>query len=57
MNSSAKPKLKQPAFVRRAERALVRAARNVKEENRRLGLPLLVWGNGKSDCIPLNSKH
>lgn len=41
------PKPLQPEFVLRAQRALRRAARNVREENRRLGLPLLVWGDGK----------
>ena len=36
-----------PAFVVRAERSLRRAARNVRAENRRLGLPLIVWKDGK----------
>ena len=30
-----------------ALRALRRAARNVRAENRRLGLPLILWKNGK----------
>ena len=38
---------KTPAFVARAERALRRAARGVRAENRALGLPLIVWRNGK----------
>ena len=38
---------KTPAFVARAERALRRAARNVQMQNRALGLPLIVWQNGK----------
>lgn len=38
---------KDPAFVKRAERALRRAAHNVKMENRALGLPLIVWEDGK----------
>ena len=38
---------KAPAFVLRAERALRRAARKVRAENRRLGLPLIVWKDGK----------
>ncbi len=33
----------QPAFVRRAARALRRAGLKVRQENARLGLPLLVW--------------
>jgi len=36
-----------PAFVIRAERAFSRVARKVRAENNRLGLPLLVWSNGK----------
>jgi hypothetical protein len=38
---------KTPAFVACAERALRRAARGVRAENRALGLPLIVWRNGK----------
>lgn len=38
---------KAPAFVARAERALRRAAHNVKTQNRSLGLPVIVWQNGK----------
>jgi hypothetical protein len=38
---------KTPAFVARANRALRRAARNVQIQNRALGLPLIVWQNGK----------
>jgi len=38
---------KTPAFVMRAERAMRRAARNVKTQNRALNLPLIVWQNGK----------
>jgi hypothetical protein len=41
-----------PAFVTRAERALHRAARKVLAENRRLGLPLIVWKNGRIVSIP-----
>ena len=36
-----------PAFVARAERAMRRAARNVRKEHRALGLPIIVWENGK----------
>jgi hypothetical protein len=43
---------KTPAFVARAERALRRAARKVRAENRALGLPLIVWRNGKLVKIP-----
>jgi len=38
---------KVPEFVRQAERALRRAARKVRAENRKLGLPIIVWENGK----------
>ena len=38
---------KAPAFVLRAERALRRAAHNVKTQNRALGLPVIVWQDGK----------
>jgi hypothetical protein len=38
---------KTPAFVARAGRALRRAARNVQTQNRALGLPVIVWQNGK----------
>jgi len=38
---------KAPAFVARAERALRRAARNVKAQNRAFNLPVIVWQNGK----------
>lgn len=38
---------KTPAFVARAERALRRAAHTVKIQNRSLGLPVIVWQNGK----------
>ena len=34
-------------FIAPARRALRRAARKVREENRRLGLPLLQWQGGK----------
>ena len=37
-------------FIAPARRALRRAARKVREENRRLGLPLVVWKNGKVDA-------
>jgi hypothetical protein len=38
---------KVPAFVTRAERALRRAAQNVKAQNRAFKLPVIVWRNGK----------
>ena len=38
---------KTPAFVSRAERVMRRAAHNVKTQNRALGLPVIVWQNGK----------
>jgi hypothetical protein len=45
-HTSAKP-TKAPAFVARAERALRRAALGVRAQNRALGLPIVVWRNGK----------
>jgi hypothetical protein len=42
---------KAPAFVLRAERALRRAARKVRAENRRLGLPLIVWQKEKVPTV------
>ena len=38
---------KVPAFVTRAERAMRRAANNVKALNRAYKLPVIVWQNGK----------
>jgi hypothetical protein len=38
---------KTPPFVLRAERALRRAAQNVRTRNRMLKLPLIVWQDGK----------
>lgn len=38
---------KAPAFVTRAERALRRAAHNVKAQNRAFKLPVIVWQDGK----------
>ena len=38
---------KAPSFVARAERAMRRAAQNVKTQNRSLGLPVIVWQDGK----------
>jgi len=37
----------RPAFVTRAERAMRRAARNIKIQKRSLGLPVIVWLDGK----------
>ena len=34
-------------FIAPARRALRRAARKVREENQRLGLPVIVWQDGK----------
>jgi len=41
-----------PLFVAQAERALHRAARKMRAENRRLGLPVIVWKNGKTVAVP-----
>jgi len=38
---------KTPSFVARAERALRRAAQNVKAQHRSHGLPIIVWQDGK----------
>jgi len=38
--------------TRAAFRALCRAARKVRAENRRLGLPLIIWKNGRTVAIP-----
>jgi hypothetical protein len=38
---------KPPAFVSRAERAFARVVRKVRAENKKLGLPAVVWPNGK----------
>ena len=46
-NAPARKSPPAPAFVLRAERALRRAAHNVKTQNRALGLPLIVWQDGK----------
>ena len=47
-------KSKQPMGrdAQAALRALRRAARKVHAENRRWGLPLIVWKNGKMVAIP-----
>ena len=46
-NGHARKSSTAPAFVLRAERALRRAAHNVKTQNRALKLPLIVWQDGK----------
>lgn len=43
---------KDLAFVVRAERALQRAARGVKKQNQALGLPLVLWKDGKVSNLP-----
>jgi 7,8-dihydro-6-hydroxymethylpterin-pyrophosphokinase len=45
-HTTRKPR-KISAFVMRAERALHRAARNIQTQNRALGLPVVVWKDGK----------
>jgi hypothetical protein len=45
--AGAKP-TKLPPFVLRAERALRRAADNVRTQNRALNLPVIVWQDGKT---------
>lgn len=46
-NGHSRKTAKAPAFVRRAERALRRAAKNVQAQNRALKLPVIVWQDGK----------
>jgi hypothetical protein len=46
-NGLARKTAKAPAFVLRAERAMRRAANNVKAQNRAYKLPVIVWQNGK----------
>jgi hypothetical protein len=45
-HSPGKP-AKTPAFVIRAERAMRRAGKNVKIQNRTFKLPLILWQDGK----------
>ena len=47
MNGHTSKVAKAPAFVARAERALRRAAQNVKRQNRAFKLPVIVWQDGK----------
>jgi hypothetical protein len=49
-HSRKSPKI--PPFVLRAERAMRRAAKNVRTQNRALKLPLIVWQDGKVVEIP-----
>ena len=42
----------QPDFVVKAGRALRRAVGKVREENEKLGLPLIGWQNGKVAELP-----
>jgi len=46
-NGPARKPPKAPAFVLRAERALRRAAKKVRAQNRARKLPLIVWQDGK----------
>ena len=46
-NGHGRKSSKAPAFVLRAERALRRAAKNVRTQNRALKLPVIVWQDGK----------
>lgn len=47
MKSRTRNSPKTPAFVRRAERAMRRAARNVVAQHRAAKMPLIVWQNGR----------
>ncbi|HEY0549116.1 MAG TPA: hypothetical protein VGF13_05905 [Verrucomicrobiae bacterium] len=46
-NSTKQEAQKAPLFAIRAERALKRAAKNVKAQHRAFKLPVIVWKNGK----------
>lgn len=46
-NGTKRATRKPPAFAARAERALKRAARNVKAQHRAFNLPVVVWKEGK----------
>ena len=46
-NGTKSAQQKPPAFAARAERALKRAARNVKTVHRAFNLPVIVWKDGK----------
>jgi len=46
-NGSTNGAKRSSAFVARAQRAFGRVARKVRAENRKLGLPAVVWSNGK----------
>lgn len=45
-NGHSKP-AKIPVFVTRAERAMRRAAQNVKTQSRTFKLPVIIWQDGK----------
>ncbi len=47
MKTNGRKATKAPTFVLRAERALHRAAQNVRFQSRALGLPVIVWRDGK----------
>jgi hypothetical protein len=42
----------QDDFIAPARRAMRRAARKARAENRRFGLPIITWKNGKMEKIP-----
>ena len=46
-NGHTRKSAKAPAFVLRAERAMRRAAKNVRAQNRAMKLPDVVWKNSK----------
>jgi hypothetical protein len=46
-NGTKRKAQKPPAFAARAERALKRAASNVKAQHRAFKLPVIVWKDGK----------
>ena len=46
-SSPSKTKRELPAFVARAQRALIRAGKVAQAEAKRHGLGIMVWKNGK----------
>jgi hypothetical protein len=47
-----KQQLKSASNTQAAMRALRRAAKKVHAENRKLGLPIIIWRNGKVVSVP-----
>jgi len=50
LNQRSNAAKKRPLFVSRAEHAFARVVRKLRSENRKLGLPAVVWNNGKREA-------